>query len=63
MDKGFIVERGFKKLIPPFSEMLQNRGWPSLGMHKVLDCVALVKEFFLTWWKMKEIRYMLEENG
>ena len=26
-DKGFIVERGFKKLIFPFAEMLEKRGW------------------------------------
>ena len=25
-DKGFIVERGLKKLISPFSEMLEKRG-------------------------------------
>ena len=24
-DRGFIVERGFKKLISPFSEMLEKR--------------------------------------
>ena len=26
-DRGFIVERGFKKLISLFSEMLEKRGW------------------------------------
>ena len=26
-DRGFIVERGFKKVISPFAEMLENRGW------------------------------------
>ena len=25
-DRGFIVERGFRKLISPFAEMLENRG-------------------------------------
>ena len=30
-DSGFIVERGFKKPISPFSEMLEERGWQSLG--------------------------------
>ena len=33
-DRGFIVERGFNKLISPFSEMLEKRGWQSLGEHK-----------------------------
>ena len=33
-DKGFIAERGFKKVISSFVEMLVNRGWQSLGEHK-----------------------------
>ena len=45
-DKGFIAERGFKRLISTFSEMLENRGWQSLGEHKELGYAALVKEFF-----------------
>ena len=45
-DKGFIVERGFKKLISPFSEMLEKRGWQSLGEHKTPGCAAWIKEFF-----------------
>ena len=43
---GFIIESGFKKLISPFAEMLEKRGWQSLGEHKELGCAALVKEFF-----------------
>ena len=45
-DRGFIAERGFKRLISPFAEMLENRGWQSLGEHKEPGCAALVKEFF-----------------
>ena len=47
-DIGFIVivERGFRKLISPFAEMLEKRGWQSLGEHKEPGCAALVKEFF-----------------
>ena len=45
-DRGFIVERGFKRLISHFSEMLEKRGWESLGEHKAPSCAALVKEFF-----------------
>ena len=30
-DRGFIVERGFKRLISHFFEMLEKRGWKSLG--------------------------------
>ena len=53
-DRGFIVERGLKKLISHFSEMLEKRGWQSLGEHKTLGCDALVKEFFSN---------MVEEEG
>ena len=53
-DRGFIVERGFKKLISPFTEMLEKRGWQSLGEHKEPGCAALVKEFFTN---------MVEEEG
>ena len=45
-DIGFIAERGFKRLISPFAEMLENRGWQSLGEHTEPSCAALVKEFF-----------------
>ena len=63
-DRGFIVERGFNKLISFFSEMLEKRGGQSLGEHKALGCAAWVKEFFLlTWWKRKERRYISKENG
>ena len=26
-DRGFIVEKGFKQVISPFTEMLEKRGW------------------------------------
>ena len=26
-DRGFIADRGFKKVISPFAEMLEKRGW------------------------------------
>ena len=45
-DKCFIVERGFKKLISSFAEMLEKRGRQPLGEHKEPGCAALVKEFF-----------------
>ena len=53
-DRGFIVERGFRKLVSPFSEMFEKRGWQSLGKHKEPGCAALVKEFFAN---------MVEEEG
>ena len=45
-DRGFIAERGFKRLISPFAEMLEKRRWQSLGEHKEPGYAALVKEFF-----------------
>ena len=45
-DRGFIAERGFKKLISPFVEMLEKRELQALGKHKEPGCAALVKEFF-----------------
>ena len=45
-ERGFIAERGFKKAISPFTEMLEKRGWQSLGEHRELGYASLVKEFF-----------------
>ena len=45
-DRGFIAERGFKKHISHFVEMLEKRKWKAPGEHKELGCAALVKEFF-----------------
>ena len=42
-DMGFIVERGFKKLISSFSEMLEKRGWQLVGELKAPGCAAWVK--------------------
>ena len=42
-DRGFIIERGFKKVITPFAEMLEKRGWQSLGEHREPGCASLVK--------------------
>ena len=53
-DRGFIIERGFNKLISHFSEMLEKRGWKSMGKHKAPSCAAWVKEFFSN---------MVEEKG
>ena len=45
-DRGFIVEKGFNKLISPFIEILEKRGWQLLGKHKAPGFVALIKEFY-----------------
>ena len=53
-DRGFIVERGFNKLISPFIKMLEKIGWKLLGKHKALGFVALVEEFYANMVGMKE---------
>ena len=53
-ERGFITERGFKKLVSPFIEMLEKREWQALGKHKEPGCAAMVKEFFAN---------MVEEEG
>ena len=45
-DRGFIVEKGFNKLISPFIEILEKRGWQLLGERKAPGFVALIKEFY-----------------
>ena len=45
-DRGFIAERGFKKVISPFTEMLEKRGWQALSEHKEPGYASLVKELF-----------------
>ena len=53
-DIGFIAERGLKKVITPFVEMLENRGWQSLGEHREPGCASLVKEFFTNMAEKEE---------
>ena len=43
---GFIAESGFKQVISPFTEILEKKGWQSLGEHKEPGYASLVKEFF-----------------
>ena len=45
-DRGYIFERGFNKLISPFIEILEKRGWQLLSEHKAPGFVALVKVFY-----------------
>ena len=46
-ERGFNAERGFKKAISPFAEVLEKREWQSLGEHREPGCASLVKEFFV----------------
>ena len=44
--KGFIGDRGFKELVPPFKEKIERRGWELLCKHLDLGRRTLVKEFY-----------------
>ena len=53
-DKEFVCERGFGKLISPFSEVIEKRGWGFLCEHKAPRFSALAKEFYANMVGMKE---------
>ena len=53
-DKGFICERGFGKLISPFSEIIENRGWESFCAHTAPGFSTLAREFYANIVGMKE---------
>ena len=40
-DKGFICERGFGKLISPFAELIEKKGWKLFCAHKAPGFSAL----------------------
>ena len=42
-DKGFIGERGFGKLISPFAELIEKRGWELFCEHKAPGFAALAR--------------------
>ena len=46
LKKQFIGERGFKKFIPPFNELIEKRGWNFIYEHMPPERVALVREFY-----------------
>ena len=61
-DRGFTAERGFKKLISPFVEMLEKREWKVLGEHKEPGCAALVREFFANMVEKEGKRVYVREH-
>ena len=44
--KGFIGERGFSQLIPPFKELIEQRGWGKFCKHQRSGYAAVVREFY-----------------
>ena len=53
-DKGFVSERGFCKLIPPFSEIIEKRGWECFCAHMAPVFSALAREFYANMMGMRE---------
>ena len=53
-DKEFVCERGFGKLISPFSKVIEKRGWGFFCEHKALGFLALTREFYANMVGMKE---------
>ena len=47
-------ERGFRKLISPFSEVIEKRGWGFFYEHKAPGFSALAREFYANMVGMKE---------
>ena len=53
-DKEFVCERGFGKLISPFSEVIKKRGWEFFCEHKALGFSALPREFYANMVGIKD---------
>ena len=53
-DKEFVCERGFGKLISPFLEVIEKRGWGFFCEHKAPGFSALAREFYANMVGMKD---------
>ena len=53
-NKGFISETGFGKLISPFSEIIDKKGWDFFCKHKAPGFAALAREFYSNMLEMRE---------
>ena len=53
-DKGFVTERGFGKLISPFSEIIENRGWECFYACTALGFSAMARDFYANMVGMRE---------
>ena len=53
-DKEFVCERGFGKLISPFSKVIEKRGWEFFCEHKAPRFSALAREFYENMVGMKD---------
>ena len=53
-DKEFVGERDFGKLISPFLEVIEKKGWGFFCEHKAPGFSALAREFYANMVGMKE---------
>ena len=53
-DKGFISERGFGKIISPFIEIIEKKGWEFFCAYKAPSFSALAREFYANMVGMRE---------
>ena len=53
-NKGFVSKRGFRKLISPFSEIIEKRGWKCFCAHMAPGFSALAREFYANMVGMRE---------
>ena len=54
LKKGFIEERGFKEIIPPFKEVIEKIGWIAICKHLLIGRAAIVREFYANLRERKE---------
>ena len=50
--RDFIGERGFRKWISLFQELIESKGWHPFCEHKAPGFVDVVKSSTLTWWEL-----------
>ena len=53
-DKEFVCKRGFGKIISPFSDVIEKRGWGFFCEHKAPGFSALPREFYANMVGMKD---------
>ena len=54
LKKGFIRERGFKEIIPPFKEIIEKRNRIAIWEHLPSWRVVIVREFYANLVDRKE---------
>ena len=54
LKKGFVGEKGFKEIIPPFKEVIEKRGWIAICKHLPTRRVAIIREFYANLQNKKE---------